>query len=46
MDVTLFVAPDMPHNPAVFAAYHPSGRRALDEAARFVKRCLPRSADG
>ncbi|HVH46268.1 MAG TPA: alpha/beta hydrolase [Labilithrix sp.] len=41
VDVTLHVAPDMPHNPAVFAAYHPSGQQALEEMAAFVKRVLP-----
>jgi acetyl esterase/lipase len=40
VDVTVHVAKDMPHNPPVFAAYHPHGQAALDEAARFVKRRL------
>ena len=44
VDVTLHVAPDMPHNPPVFAAYHPNGQRALDEIARFVERALKDSA--
>jgi len=26
----------LPHNPPMLAAYHPSGQRALEEAARFV----------
>ena len=36
VDVTVHVAKDMPHNPAVFAAYHPSGAKALERMARFV----------
>ena len=34
--MTVHVAKDMPHNPAVFAAYHPSGAKALERMARFV----------
>lgn len=34
--VTTHVAPDMPHNAPMFAAYHPSGREALEAIARFV----------
>ncbi len=45
VDVTLHVAKDMPHNPMVFAAYHPSGQRALEKAAQFVERLL-KPADG
>lgn len=37
VDATLHVAPGMPHNAAVFAAYHPSGRDAAAELARFVE---------
>ena len=40
VDVTVHVAPDMPHNPPVFAAYHPAAAAALDEAAVFAKRAL------
>lgn len=40
VDVTVHVAPDMPHNPPVFAAYHPAAAAALDVAAAFVKRAL------
>lgn len=40
VDVTLHEAKDMPHNPAVFAAYHPSGQAALEAAALFAKRAL------
>jgi acetyl esterase/lipase len=40
VDVTVFVAKDMPHNPPVFAAYHPSGQAAVDAATGFVKRVL------
>jgi acetyl esterase/lipase len=36
--VELHVAKDMPHNPPIFAAFHPSASRALDEAASFVTR--------
>jgi monoterpene epsilon-lactone hydrolase len=38
--VTRHEAPDMPHNPAVFAAYHPSGMGALEAMARFVEERL------
>jgi acetyl esterase/lipase len=37
VDVKTHVAKDMPHNPPVFAAYHPSGVAALEEAASFVR---------
>lgn len=37
VDATLYVAPGMPHNAAVFAAFHPSGRAAAAELARFVE---------
>lgn len=40
VDVTVHVAPDMPHNPPIFAAYHPAAAAALDVAAAFVKRAL------
>lgn len=39
VEVTLHLAKDMPHNAPVFAAYHPSGRLALDEAAKFARIC-------
>ena len=35
--VTVHLAKDMPHNPAVFAAYHPAGAAALAELARFAR---------
>ena len=38
--LTVHVAPDMAHDPPLFAAYHPAGAAALDEAAAFVKRAL------
>ncbi|MBX3228455.1 MAG: alpha/beta hydrolase [Labilithrix sp.] len=41
VDVTLDVAPDMPHDPAVFAQYHPNGEAALQAAARWIKAQLP-----
>jgi acetyl esterase/lipase len=40
VDVTVHVAEDMPHNPPMFAAYHPNGQTALDKAARFVRTTL------
>jgi epsilon-lactone hydrolase len=36
VDVTLHVAKDMPHNPPVFAAYHPEGLAALEAIGRFI----------
>lgn len=33
-------ASDMPHNPAVFAAYHPSGREAFEALVGFVREQL------
>ncbi len=41
--VTLHVAPDMPHNAALFAAYHPNGMRALEEVARFTQAIFERA---
>ncbi len=38
VDCTLHVAEDMPHNPAFFAAYHPSGRAAFDATVAFLMR--------
>lgn len=38
VDVTVHVAEDMPHNPALFAAYHASGRAAFDAAVESVAR--------
>lgn len=35
-DVTVHRAADMPHNPALFAAYHPSGAGALEAMTRFI----------
>lgn len=40
VDVTVHEAKDMPHNPMVFAPYHPHGQAALDEAMRFTRRAL------
>ncbi len=37
VETTLHRAPDMPHNAPVFAAYHPSGLRALEVIADYVK---------
>lgn len=37
VDVTRHLAPDMPHNAPVFAAYHPSARIAVDVIARFIR---------
>jgi len=34
-------ASDMPHNPAVFAAYHPSGREAFEALVELVRGELP-----
>lgn len=36
----LHEADDMPHNPAVFAAYHPSGRAAFEALVGFVTESL------
>ena len=36
-DCTLHTAEDMPHNPALFEAYHPAGRAAFEAAAGFVR---------
>lgn len=41
VDTTLHVANEMPHNPAVFANYHPEATRALAAMARFVRAHLP-----
>jgi acetyl esterase/lipase len=38
VDCTLHVAPEMPHNPAVFEAYHPSGQEAFGVTASFIRR--------
>lgn len=35
---TLHVAPEMPHNPPLFAAYHESARASLDALCDFVRR--------
>ncbi|MBX3226263.1 MAG: alpha/beta hydrolase [Labilithrix sp.] len=40
VDVAVHVAEDMPHNPPVFAAYHPNGQTALEEAANFVRKAM------
>jgi epsilon-lactone hydrolase len=37
VDVTLHVANDMPHNPPVFADFHPSGAEALQAAIAFLR---------
>jgi monoterpene epsilon-lactone hydrolase len=36
VDTTFHLAPDMPHNAAFFADYHPSGRVVIDAIARLV----------
>ena len=36
VDTVLHVAPDMPHNAAFFAAYHPSGQGVIDAVVKFV----------
>lgn len=38
VEVERHLAPDMPHNAPLFAAYHPSAREALDVAASFLRR--------
>lgn len=38
--VTRHVAKDMPHNAAVFSAYHPSAKAALDAVGAFVTEVL------
>jgi acetyl esterase/lipase len=43
VDCTLHVAPDMPHNPALFAEYHPAAKEAFDAAVEFVRRETRRS---
>lgn len=42
VEVTRHLAEDMPHNAAMFAAYHPSGERALDAIRSFVEERLGR----
>jgi len=36
----IHIAKDMPHNPALFADYHPEGQRALDALTGFIRKCL------
>lgn len=38
VDVTVHVAPDMPHNPPLFAAYHPSARASVAAISAFLRR--------
>lgn len=38
--LTTHAAADMPHNPTFFAAWHPSGRAALDAVVAFIAREL------
>jgi acetyl esterase/lipase len=38
VDVTVHVAPDMPHNPPMFAAYHRAGQASLEAIGAFVRR--------
>jgi len=38
VECELHVAEDMPHDPAIFESYHPSGRAAFDAAAAFIRR--------
>jgi epsilon-lactone hydrolase len=44
VDTTFHLAPDMPHNAAFFADYHPSGVAVIDAIARFVDHRLPSSS--
>jgi acetyl esterase/lipase len=37
VDCTLQVADEMPHVPAIFEAYHPSGRAAFEAIANFIR---------
>ena len=37
VECTMHVAADMPHNPALFAAYHPAGWAAFDATVAFVR---------
>lgn len=37
VDTELYVAKDMPHNPVMFAAYHPEGRAALDALSNYCR---------
>jgi epsilon-lactone hydrolase len=37
VDVTLHGAKYMPHNPPVFAEYHPEGKAALDAIVQFIR---------
>ncbi len=37
VDCTLHVAQDMPHNPTLFAGFHPSGKAAFDAAVSFIR---------
>ncbi len=41
IDVTRHLAADMPHNAAIFAAFHPSGAELLSAVVGFVNRILP-----
>jgi epsilon-lactone hydrolase len=36
--VSLHVAPEMPHNPPMFAAYHPAGEESLTVLTDFIRR--------
>jgi acetyl esterase/lipase len=38
VDVTVHVAPDLPHNPPLFAAYHPEARACVEAIGAFVRR--------
>jgi acetyl esterase/lipase len=46
VDCTLQVADEMPHNPALFEAYHPSGKAAFEAAANFIRSHAPLGASG
>lgn len=37
VDVTLWVAKNMPHNAPIFAEYHPEGKAALDAIVQFIR---------
>lgn len=43
VDVTLHRAKDLPHNPLLFASYHPEARAAFDAAVAFINTPTPRS---
>ena len=38
VDVSVHVAPDMPHDPPLFAAYHPAGLESIAAIGAFIRR--------